>query len=211
MGSGDAGVPELDLTDAPLVQATTQKSPADTMPRAYSDAIASWKAPDDIARWVRDVFRYDLERALDLAEDSPVRSDTRILTPEETFMAGVGTCVDLCRFAVETMRAIDPTTSTNFLMIEFEPVRIANRTLRRHWLAVYEDPRGLFVFADTKYPGEINGPYLSLTQFLDVYETRRKRSVVRHEIRTTFLREVKTKRRRRAQRTAAREATADGA
>jgi len=145
--------------------------------------------------WVRDEFQYDLERALDLADDSPVSAAAEIYTPRETFDARSGTCVDLCRFAVDTLRAIDPATPANYLMIEFEPLRIADRTLRRHWLAVGEYPLGLVVFADTKYPGEVSDPYPSLAVFVADYEVRRGRRVLGFELRTTFLKQLKRKKR----------------
>lgn len=179
--------------------------------RSYDDALASWTTPEDIMCWARDEFRYDLERALDLAEDSPIRADAEIYTPRETFDARSGTCVDLCRFAVDTLRAIDPATPVNYLMIEFEPVRIADRTLRRHWLAVYEHPLGLVGFADTKYPGELGEPHRSLAALVADYEVRRERRVLGFELRTTFLKQLKTRRRRAATRTAqvSREGTTD--
>lgn len=161
---------------------------------SYDDVLASWRTPEDITRWVRDEFRYDLDRALDLAEDSPVRADMAVYTPRETFDARSGVCVDLCRFAVDTLRAIDPATPAHYLMIEFEPVRIAGRTLRRHWFAVYEHPDGLVGFADTKYPGELTEPNPSLAGLVADYEARRRRRVLGFELRSTFLKELKKKR-----------------
>lgn len=197
--------------DAPLVP--DSRSPwAHVGHRSYDDALANWKTPEDIARWARDAFRYDLDRALDLAEDSPVRANTEVYTPRETFDARSGTCVDLCRFAVETLRAIDPATPVHYLMIEFEPVRIADRTLRRHWLAVYEHPLGLVGFADTKYPGELSDPHHSLAGLVANYEARRRRRVLGFALRTTFLKELKTKKRRATGRMTqvSRERTTDG-
>jgi len=180
----------LELTDAPPVPGSRKPQVA-VGPGSYDDALANWKTPEDIMRWVRDEFQYDLERALDLAEDSPVRADMEIYAPRETFDARSGVCVDLCRFAVETLRVIDPAMLVNYLMIEFEPVRIADRTLRRHWLAVYEHPQGLVAFADTKYPGELSEPNPSLAWLVANYEVRRRRRVLGFELRTTFLKELK--------------------
>ena len=204
MSNGDTQVPGLELTDVPLVSAR-QKFRACTTPSSYSDAIASWKAPEDIALWMRDVFRYDLERALDLAEDNSVRSDTRIFTPEETFSAGAGTCVDLCRFAVDTMRAH---RSDDADELPHDRVR-AGQNCKAHVAATLARQSTSIHLASScsqtrNTPGEINGPYRSLTQFLDVYEARRKRRVVKHvSSATTFLREMQAKRRRRAQKAAA--------
>ena len=190
----------FELTDAPSAGAKQKPRPP-AGPRTYDDALADWTTPEDIMRWVRDEFRYDLDRALDLAEDSPVRADTAIYTPPETFDSRSGTCVDLCRFAVETLRDIDPETTVNYLMIEFEPVRIADRTLRRHWLAVYEHPLGLISFADTKYPGEFSDPHPSLAGLVANYEMRRGRRVLGFELRTTFLKQLKQQKRRAAAQT----------
>jgi hypothetical protein len=184
----------LELTDAPLVSGVQKPRPP-AGPRTYDDALASWKTPEDIMRWVRDEFQYDLERALDFAEDSPASPAVEVYAPRETFNARSGTCIDLCRFAVDTLRAIDSATPVNYLMIDFEPVRIADRTLRRHWLAVYEHPLGLVVFADTKYPGELSKPDPSLAGFVANYEVRRGRRVLGFRLRTTFAKELKTKKR----------------
>lgn len=180
----------LALSDAPLIPGS-QKPSATTDPRTYDEALANWKTPQDIMRWAREEFQYDLERAFHLAEDNLIPADPEIYTPRETFQTRSGTCVDLCRFAVETLRTIDPAVPVSYLMIEFEPVRIANRTLRRHWLAVYENPLGFVAFADTKYPGELSDPNPSLAGLVANYEVRRGRRVLGFALRTTFLKEKK--------------------
>jgi hypothetical protein len=183
----------VELTDAPAAP-VPQGPRAPAGPATYDDALAEWTTPEDIMRWVRDGFRYDLERALDLAEDSPVRADTEIYTPRETFDSRTGTCVDLCRFAVDTLRTVDPAAAVDYLVIEFEPLHIAGRTLRRHWLAVYEHPLGVVSFADTKYPGEFSEPRPSVASLVADYEVRRGRRVLGFQLRNTFLKEQRKRR-----------------
>ena len=86
--------------------------------------------------------------------------------------------MDLSRFAVETLRAIEPETKPAYLMIEFAPVSIDGNTLRRHWLATFERGGARYFFADSKRPGHLAGPYASTQAFVDEYAAYRGREVV---------------------------------
>jgi hypothetical protein len=81
-----------------------------------------------------------------------------IYQPHKFFAAPSGVCVDLSRFAVETLRHIDPDARASYLMIEFAPVTIGGNTLRRHWLASFTRDGKYYFFADSKRPGHIAGP-----------------------------------------------------
>lgn len=83
------------------------------------------------------------------------------------------------RFAVETLRVVDPSARPAFLMIEFEPVEVAGNTLRLHWLASFRRDGKYFFFADSKRPGDIAGPYATVEAFIADYEPYRGRKVVR--------------------------------
>jgi hypothetical protein len=100
------------------------------------------------------------------------------LTPEVFFAAPSGVCVDLSRFAIETLRAIAPESRPAYVMIEFDPVSIAGNTLRRHWVASFVRHGQHYYFADSKRPGHIAGPYGSTQEFVDEYARYRGRRVV---------------------------------
>jgi hypothetical protein len=63
-------------------------------------------------------------------------------------------------------------------MIEFEPLQIGGHALRRHWIASYRQDGALFFFADSKRPGHVAGPYMTVEQFLREYAEFRRRPIV---------------------------------
>ena len=76
-----------------------------------------------------------------------------IAEPADFYDAPTGVCVDLSRFAVETLRHIDPQLQPRYLMIEFEPV-----TLRATRCGCTGLPRSgatgsSYLFADSEAPG----------------------------------------------------------
>jgi hypothetical protein len=94
-----------------------------------------------------------------------------------------GVCVDLARFAVETLRHIDPAPDPRYLMIEFAPVQIGDATLRWHWLASFRMDGRHYFFADSKRPGHIVGPHSSPQEFIEAYARYRGRPIVAfHEL-----------------------------
>ena len=101
-----------------------------------------------------------------------------ILTPAEFFVAPSGVCVDLARFAVETLRVVDPGATPAYVMIEFDPVAIAGNTLRRHWVVSFRKDGKHYFFADSKRPGHIAGPYESTQEFITEYARYRGRQIV---------------------------------
>ena len=146
---------------------------------SYVDAIQIWKTPEDINDWIGARFEYDMSRAMLLSETKRNQSaQLPIYQPQDLFVAPSGVCVDLSRFAVETLRVIDPSAKPNYLMIEFAPVTIAGNTLRMHWLASFKRDGKYYFFADSKRPGQIVGPYESAREFIDEYAKYRGRDVI---------------------------------
>lgn len=173
-----AGTPQADPgSDAPEARglpATPARHAAN-----YPQALVLWHGADDINAWIGERFQYDLERALQLSETQ--RGAGRRLAihaPADFFVAPSGVCVDLARFGVETLRAIDPAARARYLMIEFDPVAIRGNTLRRHWLAGYEGADGHYFFADSKRPGHLAGPYAGTAEFIADYARYRGRPIV---------------------------------
>jgi len=104
-------------------------------PASYAQALRTWQRPEDINAWLGARFEYDLARALRLSETQRERAGSLpIHEPSVFFESPRGVCVDIARFAVESLRVIDPQTRASYLMIEFNPVTLSGQTLRRHWV-----------------------------------------------------------------------------
>ena len=168
-------------SDAPEVRAL----PATPLREAasYSEAITRWRGADDINAWIGARFEYDMQRALRLSETQRERHGRLpIHAPDAFFAAPKGVCVDLSRFAVETLRRIDPASKPSYLMIEFAPASIQGQVLRRHWVARFErrfdGDRQFYFFADSKRPGHVAGPYPDNAAYIKDYAAYRGRDIV---------------------------------
>lgn len=146
---------------------------------SYQEALQVWRTPEDVNAWIGAKFRYDMTRAMELSETQRSKSGRMpIRPPQDLFAAPSGVCVDLARFAVETLQQIDPALKPNYMMIEFAPVQIAGNTLRMHWLAAFRRDGKYCFFADSKRPGHIAGPYAGTQEFIDDYAKYRGRPIV---------------------------------
>jgi hypothetical protein len=151
-------------------------------PSSYAAALEAWRTAEDVNAWIGARFEYDVLRAARLAENQRALGDrVQIHAPGPFFANPSGVCVDLARFAVETLRAIDPGAKPGYLMIEFDPVVISGNTLRRHWVASYQRDGQLYFFADSKRPGHVAGPYATAQQFIDEYARYRGRRIVAYK------------------------------
>jgi hypothetical protein len=179
-------------SDAP----ETRVVPARGYPEAatYPAALAGWRSADDVNAWIGARFQYDFARALQLSETQRQKNGRMpIRDPETFFREPRGVCVDLSRFAVETLRAIDPATNARYVVIEFDPVEIAGNTLRRHWIASFERDGQRHFFADSKRPGHVAGPYASLQDFAAEYAAYRGRRIVSVNERASYERTLRTR------------------
>jgi len=148
---------------------------------SYAQVLQRWQSPEDVNAWIGANFSYDPPRALQLSETQRRHSGTPpILEPQDFYAAPQGVCVDLSRFAVETLRHIDPAAAAGYLMIEFAPVQLQGQTLRLHWLASFQRDGQHYFFADSERPGHIAGPYVSTQQFIADYAVYRGRQIVGH-------------------------------
>lgn len=146
---------------------------------SYDEALAHWRSADDVNAWIGARFEYDMQRALRLSETQRERSGRLpIHAPEAFFAAPTGVCVDLSRFAVETLRHIDPASKPSYLMIEFAPVSIQGHVLRRHWVTRFERDGQFYFFADSKRPGHVAGPYADNAAYIKDYAAYRGREIV---------------------------------
>ncbi|HEX2542243.1 MAG TPA: hypothetical protein VHM00_14315 [Caldimonas sp.] len=189
-----AGLPERadPASDAPeLRRAST--APAADEPASYADALQAWRTAEDVNAWIGARFEYSMARAMLLSETQRSRNGSLPIPPADAFFAAPsGVCVDLSRFAVDTLRRIDPGSAPSFLMIEFAPVTIAGNTLRRHWLASFRRDGKLWFFADSKRPGHIAGPYETTQAFIADYAAYRGRAIVSFRELATHERRLRT-------------------
>lgn len=149
------------------------------MPASYADALGNWQSAGEVNAWIGARFEYDFERAAKLSESQRAQVDrVQVYKPEAFYAKPSGVCVDLARFALETLRVVAPTSKPTYLMIEFDPVVISGNTLRRHWLVMFEHEGKLYFFADSKRPGYVAGPYTTTQEFIDHYAQYRGRRIV---------------------------------
>ena len=145
----------------------------------YADALQVWQTPEDINGWIAANFSYDTARATQLSETQKTKHlALYIYQPAEFFVTRTGVCVDLSRFGVETLRRIEPQSDPKYLMIQFDPIYIAENTLRLHWLVSFKRDGKIYFFADSKRPGYIAGPYNDTWEFIADYEQYRGRKIL---------------------------------
>ena len=188
-------------TDAPEPRVVARD--AHVAPPTYAAALATWRRVDEVNAWIGARFAYDAERALELSESQRAQRPLPIHAPGAFYAEPSGVCVDLARFGVETLRAIDPSAKPVYLMIEFAPLEVAGNVLRRHWMAGFERDGARWYFADSKRPGHLAGPYASAAAFVDEYARYRGRDVVAFRERDGFERAMRTPAARRVRETAA--------
>lgn len=179
-------------SDAP--EAASVRQTAVGLPASYAEAIGRWRLASEVNTWIGARFEYDFGRAMKLSE-SQRSLGPRVQThePEFFFARPAGVCVDLARFAVETLRAVAPSANATYLMIEFDPAVIAGNTLRRHWLVQFEVDGALYFFADSKRPGHVAGPYSTAQEFIDQYSQYRQRRIVSYRTLESYERKLKKK------------------
>jgi hypothetical protein len=178
-------------SDAP--EASQHRPAAFKDAASYQQAVQTWRSAEDVNAWIGARFSYDMARAMQLSETQRGRSGPLpIRSPQEFFAAPSGMCVDLARFAVETLRQMAPETNPTYLMIEFAPVSLAGNTLRLHWIASFVRDGRHYFFADSKRPGVVAGPYDTTQQFIDAYAAYRGRAIVRFRLVESYQRQQRT-------------------
>jgi hypothetical protein len=176
-GFADGLLAAEDFSDAPeYSQVSTAVS--ETL-GSYEHALQAWKTPEDINAWIASNFSYDMNRSMRLSETQVTQQgQPTIYTPSEFFSIKSGTCVDLSRFAVETLKIINPQYDPKYLMIEFYPITIDGNMLRRHWLVSFKRDGQTYFFADSNRPGLVLGPFNAPEEFIREYERYRGRRIV---------------------------------
>ncbi|MHC4638939.1 MAG: transglutaminase-like domain-containing protein [Planctomycetota bacterium] len=180
----------IELSDAPSSQIDVKETDC-TSKLSYYGALQNWKTVKDVNNWIGQNFEYDMDRAMQLADNSGTRGKTNIYKPDELFHHKKGVCIDLARFALETIQAIDPAIDIKYLLIEFEPLLMGNRVFKNHWMIMYKENDQLYIMADTKRPGHISGPYNAMSEFITAYEDFRKRKIISYKITDTYKKRLK--------------------
>jgi len=183
-----AADPRSDAPEDRVIPSVVAQAPA-----TYDVALATWRGVDDINAWIGAHFAYDPARAMLLSETQRASSRVAIHRPDAFYREPTGVCVDLARFGVETLRAIDASSKPVYLMIEFAPLEVAGNVLRRHWLAGFERDGARWYFADSKRPGHLAGPYASAAAFVDDYGRYRGREIVAFRERDSYERTMRVK------------------
>jgi hypothetical protein len=191
-GLAHAADPRSDAPEDRVVPAVAPPSPP-----SYDAALARWRRAEDVNAWIGAHFAYDADRALRLSETQRASTRLAIHRPADFYAEPSGVCVDLARFGVETLRAIDAASKPVYLMIEFAPLEVAGNVLRRHWLAGFERDGMRWYFADSKRPGHLAGPYPDAATFVAAYARYRGREVVAFAERESYERTMRTKAARR--------------
>ena len=188
-----SGMPDADdpASDAPEARVFVGGSFKDAS--SYREALKVWQSAEDVNAWIGAKFQYDMPRAIQLSETQrQMNGRMPILKPEEFFAAPSGVCVDVSRFAVETLRTIDPLAKPTYIMIEFEPVSVGGNTLRRHWVTSFERDGKRYFFADAKRPGHIAGPFVSTQEFIAEYARYRERQIMSYSELESYERKART-------------------
>jgi hypothetical protein len=178
--------------DAPEIR--HMLAPAEPHPESYDQALRVWRSPEQVNAWIGNTFEYDRARAMRLSETQrQAQGSLPIHAPTEFFSRPAGVCVDLARFAVETLQAIAPEAKARYVMLEFAPVTIQGNTLRRHWLVSFERDGKRYFFADSRRPGYIAGPYSSTGEFVSEYAHYRGREITAFRELSSYQRRAKSK------------------
>ncbi len=167
-------------------------------PANYSQALKQWRRVEDISRWIGRHFIYDRQRALRLSESQRARRGRVVIFPPERFFQRPrGVCVDLARFGLETARRVEPASKPEYLLIVFEPRVMGGEVFRRHWLVLFQRQGRYYYFADSRRPGQVAGPHVSLTSLLKKYAAFRQRKIVSFRLLTDYKKRNRQKRRYR--------------
>jgi hypothetical protein len=135
-----------------------------TVPKkTYEETILQWKSYDDVAKWMRGNFSYDMDRAKEA-----VRTGIIVRKIKDTFELKSGVCFDGARFVKETLDRINPSYEAQIVYIENRPYEID------HYVCSFKKDNKLYIMDyATFYKNMIgtHGPFNSLEDYKKFYET----------------------------------------
>jgi hypothetical protein len=148
----------------------------------YDAAVNAWKnrqnAPELLSAWIGSNFTYDVPRAK--------MSNPQPYEPVELFDRKIGICVDLTRFANETLKIIAPNSDPKYLKIDFEPCKLGKHDVSLHWMVQFKKGNKFYFMADSKHPGRTYGPCDSAQEFIEAYQGQRCRKIRCYEARDSY-------------------------
>lgn len=159
----------------------------------YAQALVLWKSVKEVNQWIGQNFHYDISRAIALGNKRENGPKPAIFSAEELYSIKSGICVDLSRFAYETLKMIDPEREAYYLMIDFEPIEIQGSVIRKHWVMAFKENGSFYVMADSKIPGVISGPYASIESYIKEYEAFRGRKIESFKLLNDYKKKKKQK------------------
>lgn len=125
--------------------------------RIYEETVSEWKSYEDVAKWMRRHFSYDMARFREVEGKLP---DPR--SPEETFKLKSGVCYDGAYLVKDALNRIDPSYEARVVFIQNSPYA------GNHFVCSFKKNGKLFIMDySTAYINMVgvHGPYNSLDEY----------------------------------------------
>jgi hypothetical protein len=134
--------------------------------KTYDETVSQWKSNEDVAKWMRWHFSYDMARFNEVKRNF---SSISVRTAKETFKLKSGVCFDAAQFTKETLNRIDPSYEAQIIYIENRPYETD------HFVCSFKKDNKLYIMDyGTYYRSMIGtyGPFNSLEEYKKVYERK---------------------------------------
>lgn len=132
----------------------------------YEEEVATWKAPEDVAKWLKTNFIFDKNRQSQVLAQLKETGPENVLTrkPDTLFDNRNGYCRDAAAFAKDALNKINPEHRARYIFIK----NSAGPT--NHWVTGYRIDNKLYVIdygAGKHWSGMegVHGPYASLEDY----------------------------------------------
>lgn len=132
----------------------------------YEEEVAKWKAPEDVAKWLKSNFIFDKGRQAQVQSQLKETGPQNILTrnPATLFEIRRGQCRDSAAFSKDALNRINPDYQARYIFIK----NSAGPT--NHWVTGYKVDNQLYVVdygAGKHWSGMegVHGPYASLDEY----------------------------------------------
>jgi hypothetical protein len=132
----------------------------------YEQEVATWKAPEDVAKWLQSHFIFDRARQSQVLSQLKETGPENVLTrkPDTLFENRRGYCRDAAAFAKDALNRINPAYQARYIFIK----NSAGPT--NHWVTGYQVEDKLYVVdygAGKHWAGMegVHGPYASLDEY----------------------------------------------
>ncbi len=132
----------------------------------YEEEVAKWKAPEDVAKWLKFNFVFDKARQSQVQSQLKETGPENVLTrkPDTLFENRNGYCRDSAAFAKDALNKINPEYQARYIFIK----NSAGPT--NHWVTGYKVDNKLYVIdygAGKHWSGMegLHGPYATLDEY----------------------------------------------